>query len=160
MSRPSGAQWRAFLRGDLRITKDAAQSWFRRWRATIPYTDQQIADALETLAAAVESEDPFLAAIYRRHRQFAIQGRISAKMLGCVLPELIKRCALCEGRALYRIGNEGRCRKHKFVKDSHAEARKQRFMARGHSEDQRRAGVDDNTLRTLSLKALKTKHRK
>ena len=83
------------------------------WRARIPFSDAEIADALhaEALERARESERAWLRVEARKARA----GWVSGKGLNEALPRLVKVCGVCGKTALYRLNMVGRCRDHRFV---------------------------------------------
>lgn len=107
--------FRAFIRGDLTRTLEERRLSFTKWRATIPYTDKQIADAFTQQADDIRSIKPFLAIMYDKSAQKALAGNLSGQMLWSVMPVLVKTCSVCGGKALYRRGSVGLCRKHKGI---------------------------------------------
>ena len=83
-----------------------------RWRSRIPFSDEQIAAELDRLARECPKE--YLANRYRFMADRARRdGVISKATLGMAMPGLVKFCGICGKTALYRYGNEGRCREHK-----------------------------------------------
>ena len=96
------------------------------WRRTIPYTDDQIARALEQLAKMAEDgtfdaranaeRRRYVADRFRLRANAVRRGRLSSRDLSYVLPLLITRCGLCDKPALYRYGAYGRCKTHKYDK--------------------------------------------
>ncbi len=86
---------------------------YQDWRATVPWTNDQIAAALEADAAVAPNE--YMRMKYQRLAEWVRSGRLSSKALSQALPRLVKVCAVCQKVALYRMGNEGRCRAHKHV---------------------------------------------
>lgn len=84
-----------------------------KWRAGIPWSNAEIADAIDQAADIVVP--------YNRERLREVaaylrsSGRLSSRMLRVALPILVTTCGLCDRRALYRIGKVGRCRVHRDV---------------------------------------------
>lgn len=89
---------------------------YKRWRATIPYTDEQI---IEALKEAIKGQAQFFQKVYQgkteRNFERLKEGKVSQAIIRFVLPYLIKKCNICGKTALYRYGMYGRCREHKFV---------------------------------------------
>lgn len=107
------------------------KDWYRRWRSTVPWDDETIALALESLAIEVEAENDFIA---KRYRYFASRvrcGFLSKVSLAVALCVLVKTCAICGKKALYRQGNSGRCREHKYIQDQFALIKRKRLEDKG-----------------------------
>lgn len=87
---------------------------YTRWRSTIPWNNIQIATAIRAAANAEKTDW-----MRERTRLKAVHllktGKLNRWALGVALPFLITTCALCEKKALYRIGTMGRCSEHKTV---------------------------------------------
>lgn len=91
--------------------------WLRSyedWRRNIPWTNEEIALALQE-SGATEPND-----YMRRKRENAAAyllrtQRLSSGILGLALPFLVRVCAVCGKKALYRYGSEGRCSAHRDV---------------------------------------------
>jgi|SRR5581483_5136499 len=98
---------------------------YRRWRASVPWTNEQIAQAFEQLIANIPAQyaDGYIVRGYQRCIDHARRGHITSRMLSIVLPLLVTTCALCGKKALYRRGNEGRCTAHKQVPERFSSAR-------------------------------------
>lgn len=96
-----------------------SQEAFRTWRSSIPFTDEQIARALEQAAYEVEGTDNRAQWVKRNCLYYADLvrrlGRVTSKTLSAALPFLVTTCGLCGKRALYRVGPEGRCSTHRLV---------------------------------------------
>ena len=107
----------------------AMNEGYRKWRARIPFTDEEIARALDAeadwRASAVQGN--WLREVARRCRA----GWVSAKALSEALPRLVTVCALCPKKALYRMGSEGRCAAHRLVQSAGMQARQARLNSRG-----------------------------
>lgn len=112
MGRPSGYKYRAFLRGDITASDSKGNG---QWRKSIPFTDDQIADALEQLAAEVKAANPFMASHFLACATSARAGRVGGRGIIAALQVLVKTC-FCGKKALYLTGSEGRCSKHRLVK--------------------------------------------
>ena len=87
---------------------------FQRWRATVPYTNEDIARVFIAMSVEIEQENAFMAKRYLQTADWIRAGHLSMKVVNAALPALINKCALCGKRALYRYGYEGRCRDHKY----------------------------------------------
>ncbi len=98
---------------------------YHNWRKSIPWTNDQIADALESQIAIQPNE--FMAERYRRNAQWVRKGGLTNNLLGQALDVMVKVCAVCGKTAHYRYGNSGRCRVHLAVKDPFVEAKKARI---------------------------------
>lgn len=89
---------------------------YDRWRARIPWSDAEIAEALEAEADAREQNgNTFRAFKWRQRAESVRSGRLSKRDLTEALPRLITQCTLCGATALYRYGIEGRCRRHRDI---------------------------------------------
>lgn len=87
---------------------------YQRWRETVPWTDDQILAAFDKLLECYEPG--FCKDRQQRWRdQFARHRCLSGRLLSLLLPVLIETCAICGKKALYRTGNEGRCRDHRMI---------------------------------------------
>ena len=99
---------------------------YDEWRATIPFSAKQIADAMR-LYVPVKDVDGYMADRYQKWADYIEStGRVSSLALGVALPFLVKKCELCERKALYRLGCVGRCSVHRDVKDSAVERQRAR----------------------------------
>lgn len=93
---------------------------YAAWRRSVPFTDTQIVAALRDLGNTVPSD-------FLKNRYYGLAaylertGRLSSIMLSLVVDRLITACACCGKKALYRAGNEGRCREHKYVPNTGVE---------------------------------------
>ncbi|MHB1260362.1 MAG: hypothetical protein ACYC2H_01465 [Thermoplasmatota archaeon] len=127
------------------------QSTYDAWRASLPWTAEQIAAAHEELAAAYFNDKPD----HWLGRRLANQAlwirrtdRFSSAMLRQALPILIKTCDVveagvrCGGTALYRTANEGRCKRHRLVPAAAALARARRLDARFSERDDETSSRD------------------
>ena len=96
------------------------------WRARVPWTDIEVRAALCAERIAVPGS------------YFAIDNAIycldlyglTISVLSLALPSLVKTCALCGKTALYRYGNEGRCRAHHTIKPGWHHTREHRLAER------------------------------
>jgi hypothetical protein len=123
---------------------------YARWRATIPFTDEAIAQALDREAIEQETNGRnFLAERYRRHATWARAGHVTGYHLRVVLYRLITLCAVCGQTALYRLGSSGRCRLHRQVTEYAVEARRFRLNVRSAAIDAQM----NNTSRRAKLAA-------
>ena len=98
---------------------------YQQWRATVPWTNEEIALALEATAAVRAHE--FTKQYWLTRAAAVRRDRVRNRDLAEALPFLIRRCAVCGKRALYRSGNSGFCREHKYSKDVYAEAKRKRM---------------------------------
>lgn len=104
---------------------------YDEWRASVPFTDDQIAAALEQCAVEQETlGHTFLSARYRRLADRAREGHVYSQSLRLALPLLVTHCALCDRKALYRRGTEGRCQIHKSVGTVYDAIRQERVRQR------------------------------
>lgn len=123
---------------------------FQRWRATIPWTDGQIADAI------LETPSP---SEFMRHKvetaaAYVRTGRLSGPLLAMALPFLVKACELCGKKALYRIGLVGRCRAHRDVPSAAKNARVATFEQRHFAIERAANDYDREQRKAESLKRL------
>lgn len=122
---------------------------YEEWRATIPFTNEQIVAAMREHAKIqmtpywVERWNGFADHIEKT-------GRVGKAALGAALPFLVKYCAVCGKKALYRVGCEGRCSGHRFVVQA-AVARARAERNRVGDADRERAGRDQALLNKQSL---------
>lgn len=101
---------------------------YAEWRKTIPFTDEQIATQLEADAALFAKDgNDFMARKYLWRAGRVREGFVCTFDVHRVWSSLIKTCAICGKKALYRAGSSGRCSTHRLVKDSFALRRKLRL---------------------------------
>lgn len=155
---------RALRRGD--ASGEETKAAIAKWRATVPWTDEQIAEVYDNLAVVLETthyqkqETP-------KHRQKRIdkcrtiaaqirRGFLSSRMLSAhVLDALIKTCSICGKVAHYRVGRTGRCREHKMVDiqglhyQRHLAEQKSAAIRAEEKADDERKRRHDNARRTL-----------
>ena len=128
---------------------DASTGWnadrYRQWRIRIPYTDAEIADQLARDADAVQ-RNPQYAAKLRSRANRARQGDVSSSDVGRVLDALIRDCAICGKKALYRTGHEGRCSTHRLVQSAAAAHRVARIEAHSTAREHDRKIADHRDL--------------
>jgi|SRR3989344_1483032 len=97
------------------------QGVYERWRSKFPWTDEEIASALESMAVeATEHHRSNSKIIFTACARQVRAGRLSANIVKMVLPILVKYCGVCgldgkEVKAIYRMGTHGRCSKHKHI---------------------------------------------
>lgn len=111
-------------------TADEAADGYARWRSHIPFTNEQIAAALDEEANELEASlatipttthhnrlDQILYFVAKRRAQaaFVRTGRLSSGILQVATSRLVKYCGICGKTALYRFGMNGRCRAHKHL---------------------------------------------
>lgn len=88
---------------------------YEAWRASVQFSNEQIADALARAFADGPSND----FIEKRHRSaiaYVRTGHLTSKLLAIALPYLVTTCVVCGKKALYRWGSTGRCRAHRDIK--------------------------------------------
>ncbi len=94
---------------------------YQAWRARFPWTDEQFAEAV----LQAEAQNQYRSEYSRRRAETAAawvrSGHLSTVLLRLALPFLVKRCELCERKALYRLGIVGRCSVHRDVKSASME---------------------------------------
>jgi hypothetical protein len=107
---------------------------YRRFRATIPFSDEQIAAVLDELAdeAPPTRRDgrpsKWTAEMYRRLAFQVRAGHMSGGIIRIVADRLVKTCP-CGRPALYRFGMAGRCSAHKAEKPGWQAVRETRMDA-------------------------------
>ena len=116
-------------------TPEQRQAGYDRWRRGIPFTDEEIAAQLDADAEALEATgdrgDAWLAKSRRWNASQARKGRLTREGLGLALDALVKTCAVCGKKALYRLGTFGRCSAHRHVLEPEVERSKAIKNARG-----------------------------
>jgi hypothetical protein len=122
---------------------------YEDWRNTVPWTNAQIVEAMRAEADVHPSEFRRVA-IRKWADHVETTGRLSAKALGFVLGRLVTVCEFCERKALYRLGNVGRCSKHRDIKNEHTEARARRLQFKHAMMERRQKAFDRNQLEALS----------
>jgi hypothetical protein len=95
---------------------------YQKWRSSIPFTDEQIAECYDK--AAIDAANLGWEDSAKRRREIAEkarQGFITLRMISNILPDLVTICSYtdsngitCNKKALYRHGFWGRCRAHRF----------------------------------------------
>lgn len=124
---------------------------YHRWRASVPFTNDQIADAIIESRRAVPNQTEWF---LRRSEQlvaYVRAGGLSGKILGMALPFLVKVCGVCGKKALYRRGPEGRCSAHKLVPGTFQRQFQQRKEAISGAIDEHWNSVD-RQLRTAATR--------
>lgn len=150
-----------FLNGTLR--KPLTPEGYAGWRATIRWTDEEIAAALEELATEIEpsAHRKHEAELLRKHAVYLRQtGRLTMQILRGALPMLSKACNICGKKALYRTGDEGRCSKHRDVPAAAVIAKNERLGLRAKEQQRNRARRDDRDIQTGTLKQCARGHRR
>ena len=94
---------------------------YQLWRSKIPWTDEEIVSALERSKADIalltsEARRIYLMNLTTRSIDQVRRGRLSRNVLVFVLPFLVTKCKICGKKAIYRMGNEGRCSGHRDVR--------------------------------------------
>jgi hypothetical protein len=131
-----------------------AERWFADWRQTIPFTTEQLASAMEQELAEFPGTGTHPGYLRARIEVIRAGGRFSVReYTRYMLPRLIKLCAICGGRALYRQGSEGRCRAHKDQLTRGVFERNKRFDERSGAIEEARREQDTRDLRLTSFKA-------
>ena len=105
------------------------QHGYGRWRASLPWSDDDICAALELYASDCRRRWGDSDCIDRRlafNKQGVRMGRLSRFILGKALPYLVKSCHVCGKTALYRRGNHGACRLHRDTLPSQPQRYEQR----------------------------------
>lgn len=139
-SRYSNDKWDKKWARHRRTSEETAAS-YKRWRASIPYSDEEIAKAMEEAALASTHGFQRNNALYYA-KLIRWRGVVSAKSLRVALPFLVKICAVCGAKALYRQGNYGRCREHREVPEYEVLQRTRRLDERSKEIGQARVEFD------------------
>jgi hypothetical protein len=142
---PKTIGYRRYLDGCLPSSRAAHEDAYRRWRATVPWTDAQVIAVIRQ--AAAEKDDPF----YRQKltdwaNYLETVGHITAHALSFALPALVTHCGCCHRKALYRTGNSGRCSVHRDVPDAKAQERQARLTERSQAIQRHKAQADTRDL--------------
>lgn len=93
-------------------TEDAIAARYAIWRASIPWSNDQIACALEARVAESPLGD-YRSLLITVAAQVRDGERFSKKVLNWALPLLVTTCGICGKSALYRMGTMGRCSLHR-----------------------------------------------
>jgi hypothetical protein len=136
---------------------------YEQWRSTVPWTDEQIAAALEQEADSVEVANAWLARRYRHHASRVMVGRLSLASLRVAIGRLVTACGICGKKALYITGSEGRCSAHRLIKSHAAAERSARVEARATDGEATKRGDDGRALDGLaaaSTRKFNRSHRK
>lgn len=121
----------ALRRWRVQQAPDVREAALRAWRATIPFTDEQILLAIRQQRAALPSDD--VRALWdRRVQHFLTTKRLSAWLFSTLLPYLVTTCGICGKKALYRSHLLGLCRTHRYIK-SEAEVKRLRLLQVRHA---------------------------
>lgn len=100
--------------------KDGDRPWrfgarsYEAWRRTVPWTNQQIADALYASAESLTGKMKY--ARINDAQWVRNGGRVSGRILSLALPILSRLCKFCERPALYIVNKQGRCARHRDSK--------------------------------------------
>jgi len=147
-----------------------ARAAYLRWRRNVPFTDEAIIAALRRMVdEAVLDHNRVVTgtenAAYVRARRtrllehFTRTRRLSRKILTICLPYLIQTCAFCDRVALYRQGNQGRCRVHRLAPDPLAVVvRRQRIESRATEIEKTRRQREDFERRARYLHHTRKPH--
>src|SRR4029453_13714781 len=84
---------------------------YRAWRATIKHTDEAIAGALDRQAEGEHDRERRV--LLRELARTCRRGYVGKEAVHEAMPALVTTCALCDKKALYTIGTEGRCSDHR-----------------------------------------------
>ena len=112
----------------LRFSGRMSDEGFQAWRASIPFTNEQIASALEAEAAAAPNN--FLAQRYQFNANRVRNGYLNSVIVRLVLGRLVTTCEICGKKALYMRGINGRCSAHRDIANLNVEFRRQRMDAK------------------------------
>jgi hypothetical protein len=101
-------RYRAYLKGE--TVGDGAEN-YAAWRRTIPWSNEEIADALERGPVSV---NPCAGARARSMAAYLRKtGHLSSAMTAAAMATLVTRCCICGKTAHYRRGVEGLCSAHR-----------------------------------------------
>lgn len=116
---------------------------YASWRASIPFTDEDIASAIDAEAAALLASNRYHGAQTLTYVASRVRiGRVSGFAIRVAMDRLVTKCALCSKKALYRIGHEGRCSEHKTIRPGWAVVREANMDNR-HIRAERMLADDD-----------------
>jgi hypothetical protein len=92
---------------------------YKKWRETIPYTDEEIIKVLNDILVRCPARSSTRTA-YQNSIDKIRAGRLSAGILNLATPFLVKTCAICAKggkvrKAIYHIGTVGRCSEHRLI---------------------------------------------
>ena len=90
---------------------------YHEWRASVPYTDEQVAQALEAKASRMTGRLANRGEWCRFNARYLRQtGRLTGDMLYHAGADLAQWCQVCGKPAFYRYGADGRCEAHKTAR--------------------------------------------
>lgn len=122
---------------------------YKAWRATIPWTDEEIATQIEKNADAIVAANPthnaYAITVLRQRAARVRLGRVSSRDISEVIGSLASEC-FCGKKSLYRWGFEGRCSDHRMVKSEWHIEREKLYLARAESIKADTLRHDYNTL--------------
>lgn len=108
-----------------------SEDTYKAWRATIKWTDEQIAAALNEYADMMPAKAKYFGDVARLEAAYLLRtGSLSAAVLGKALNLLVRKCDICGRKALYRLGQKGRCSEHRHVPEHHTTAKQKRMDAK------------------------------
>jgi hypothetical protein len=102
---------------------------YQRWRASVPWTDDQIACAIEEQASHLPL-GPMRSTMILAAADVRDGERISIKIFSWAVPVLVTTCGICGKPAMYRMGTIGRCSAHRDVPTKGFLHRRRTFDAR------------------------------
>lgn len=127
---------------------------YKAWRATIPWTDEEIAAQIEKNADAIVAANPnhnaYAITVLRQRAARVRIGHVSSRDISEVIGSLASEC-FCGKKSLYRWGFHGRCSDHRMVKSEWHIEREKLYRARAESIASDRLAHDNNTLRDQRL---------
>lgn len=117
---------------------------YAKWRATVTFSDEVLAQTAEEIAAEMAATGrTFWHQVWLERAAKIRAGRLSVSVFKAMLPNLIRLCGICGKKALYRWGQEGRCRAHKDQIPQYCVGRTRR-------EDARQADIEAERSRRLA----------
>jgi hypothetical protein len=123
---------------------------YKAWRATIPWTDEEIAAQIEKNADAIVAANPnhnaYAITVLRQRAARVRLGRVSSRDISEVIGSLASEC-FCGKKSLYRWGFHGRCSDHRMIKSEWQVEKEKLFRARSESITSDRLAHDNHTLR-------------
>lgn len=139
------------------MTPDA----YQEWRKTIPFTDEDVALVMDAESQRYgRAENQFMSRKFAAFAARVRRGHLRSLDVAFVLPFLIKRCAICGAKALYRTGVEGRCSEHRLIPSRAAIERRRRLDEASASYSDAVRSYDDWDGRRRALKGTRIGRRR
>jgi len=109
---------------------------YYRWRSSVPFSNEEFADAFDQLSA--EAPKSYWKRRFSERAQQLRSGRLlSGYDLRMCLSMLVKTCRVCSAPAEYVVGSEGVCLEHRDCLPDAVVARRRRFEELANSIAQR-----------------------